>query len=56
MFIARFEIGVGVFIGWGGSTLLVAGGLIYSIFAGHEGCKSRYSAAMILSACVYFIY
>ncbi|KAM6954824.1 claudin-10-like [Lycodopsis pacificus] len=36
----KFEIGVGVFIGWGGSTLLVVGGLIYSIFAGWEGCHS----------------
>ncbi|CAN9497712.1 unnamed protein product [Ophioblennius macclurei] len=36
----KFEIGVGVFIGWGGSTLLVSGGLIYSIFAGREGCRS----------------
>lgn len=42
----KFEIGVGVFIGWGGSTLLVAGGLIYSIIAGREACSSspeRYS-------------
>ncbi|XP_034742268.1 claudin-10-like isoform X2 [Etheostoma cragini] len=37
----KFEIGVGVFIGWGGSTLLVVGGLIYSIFAGREGFHSR---------------
>ncbi|XP_077584309.1 claudin-10-like [Stigmatopora nigra] len=37
----KFEIGVGVFIGWGGSTLLLVGGLIYSIFAGREGCRSR---------------
>lgn len=36
----KFEIGVGVFIGWAGSTLLVAGGLIISIFAGMEGCQS----------------
>ncbi|XP_029968696.1 claudin-10-like [Salarias fasciatus] len=36
----KFEIGVGVFIGWGGSTLLVSGGLVYSIFAGREGCRS----------------
>ncbi|XP_013763782.1 claudin-10-like isoform X1 [Pundamilia nyererei] len=36
----KFEIGVGVFIGWGGSTLLIVGGLIYSIFAGREGCHS----------------
>ncbi|XP_017278125.1 claudin-10-like isoform X1 [Kryptolebias marmoratus] len=36
----KFEIGVGVFIGWGGSTLLVAGGLIYSILAGREACSS----------------
>ncbi|AWP13178.1 hypothetical protein SMAX5B_018353 [Scophthalmus maximus] len=43
----KFEIGVGVFVGWGGSTLLVVGGLIYSIFAGREGCHSsskRYPA------------
>ncbi|KAM6978826.1 claudin-10-like isoform 1-T1 [Tautogolabrus adspersus] len=43
----KFEIGVGVFIGWAGSTLLVVGGLIYSIFAGREGCQSspeRYPA------------
>ncbi|XP_077436848.1 claudin-10-like [Vanacampus margaritifer] len=40
----KFEIGVGVFIGWGGSTLLVVGGLIYSIFAGREGCQSSYEA------------
>uniref|UniRef100_A0A671UR44 Claudin 10 n=1 Tax=Sparus aurata TaxID=8175 RepID=A0A671UR44_SPAAU len=39
----KFEIGVGVFIGWGGSTLLVVGGLIYSIFAGREGCHSSIS-------------
>lgn len=42
MVFTRFEIGVGVFVGWGGSTLLVVGGLIYSIFAGREGCRSRY--------------
>ncbi|XP_047457126.1 claudin-10 [Mugil cephalus] len=36
----KFEIGVGVFVGWGGSTLLVVGGLIYSIFAGREGFHS----------------
>uniref|UniRef100_A0A8C9WW25 Claudin n=1 Tax=Sander lucioperca TaxID=283035 RepID=A0A8C9WW25_SANLU len=37
----KFEIGVGVFIGWGGSSLLVVGGLIYSIFAGRDGFHSR---------------
>lgn len=36
----RFEIGVGVFIGWAGSTLLVVGGLIISIILGREGCQS----------------
>ncbi|KAM6934035.1 claudin-10-like [Xenentodon cancila] len=43
----KFEIGVGVFIGWGGSTLLVAGGLVCSILAGREACGSsseRYPA------------
>ncbi|XP_004081989.1 claudin-10-like [Oryzias latipes] len=37
----KFEIGVGVFLGWGGSTLLVTGGLIYSILAGREAFESR---------------
>ncbi|XP_059198980.1 claudin-10-like [Centropristis striata] len=36
----KFELGVGLFVGWGGSTLLVVGGLIFSIFAGREGCQS----------------
>lgn len=36
----KFELGVGLFIGWGGSTLLICGGLVYSIFAGKEGCRS----------------
>uniref|UniRef100_A0A3Q3JB25 Claudin n=1 Tax=Monopterus albus TaxID=43700 RepID=A0A3Q3JB25_MONAL len=35
----RFDIGVGVFIGWGGSSLLVSGGLVYSIF----GKNNHYS-------------
>uniref|UniRef100_A0A4W5KFM3 Uncharacterized protein n=1 Tax=Hucho hucho TaxID=62062 RepID=A0A4W5KFM3_9TELE len=35
-----FEIGVAVYIGWGGSTLLVIGGLICSVFAGKEACQS----------------
>uniref|UniRef100_A0A8C6LMC2 Claudin 10 n=1 Tax=Nothobranchius furzeri TaxID=105023 RepID=A0A8C6LMC2_NOTFU len=39
----KFEIGVGVFIGWGGSTLLIVGGLIYSILAGREACSSGFS-------------
>uniref|UniRef100_A0A3P8V5K2 Claudin 10 n=1 Tax=Cynoglossus semilaevis TaxID=244447 RepID=A0A3P8V5K2_CYNSE len=46
-FYKEFEIGVGVFVGWGGSTLLLVGGLIYSIVAGIEGCRSsseRYPA------------
>ncbi|XP_037542095.1 claudin-10 [Nematolebias whitei] len=37
----KFEIGVGVYVGWGGSTLLVVGGLVYSILAGREACSSR---------------
>ncbi|KAK5616874.1 hypothetical protein CRENBAI_015748 [Crenichthys baileyi] len=37
----KFEIGVGVFIGWGGSTLLVSGGLIYSVLAGREAFNSK---------------
>ncbi|MEQ2308584.1 hypothetical protein AMECASPLE_029658 [Ameca splendens] len=38
---SRFEIGVGVFIGWGGSILLVSGGLIYSVLAGREAFNSK---------------
>ncbi|CAL8369398.1 unnamed protein product [Arctogadus glacialis] len=40
----KFEIGVGVFIGWAGSTLLVVGGLLISIFSGMEGCQSSSKA------------
>ncbi|XP_076119784.1 claudin-10-like [Alosa pseudoharengus] len=36
----KFELGAGLFIGWGGSFLLICGGLVYSIFAGIEGCTS----------------
>ncbi|XP_023661383.1 claudin-10-like [Paramormyrops kingsleyae] len=36
----KYEIGAAVFIGWGGSSLLITGGLIYSIFAGKEGLRS----------------
>lgn len=49
----RFEIGVGVFIGWGGSTLLLVGGFIISVFAGKEGCQSSselYPAIPLLEA------
>ncbi|XP_026151737.1 claudin-10-like [Mastacembelus armatus] len=38
----KFEIGVGVFVGWAGSTLLMVGGLMFSIFAGREGCHSSH--------------
>uniref|UniRef100_A0A8C9RBE3 Claudin n=1 Tax=Scleropages formosus TaxID=113540 RepID=A0A8C9RBE3_SCLFO len=41
----KYEIGAAVFIGWGGSTLLIVGGFVYSIFAGKEGLGSRYAAA-----------
>lgn len=55
LYVARFEIGVGVFVGWGGSTLLVVGGLIYSVFAGKEGCQSRYSVAPVLTLISIYI-
>ncbi|XP_072300707.1 claudin-10-like [Eucyclogobius newberryi] len=45
----RFEIGVGVFIGWGGSTLLVVGGLIISIILGKEGCRSSSESNLVFS-------
>ncbi|XP_026879093.2 claudin-10 [Electrophorus electricus] len=36
----KYEIGSALFIGWGGSALLIVGGFLYSIFAGMEGCQS----------------
>lgn len=38
----RFELGAAVFIGWGGSLLLLSGGTVLSYFSGKEGLKSRY--------------
>ncbi|XP_008323046.1 claudin-10 isoform X2 [Cynoglossus semilaevis] len=32
----KFEIGAGVFVGWGGSTLLMCGSAVLSFFAGRE--------------------
>ncbi|XP_076858200.1 claudin-10-like isoform X11 [Brachyhypopomus gauderio] len=37
----KFELGSALFIGWGGSALLMVGGLLYNIFAVMEGCQSR---------------
>uniref|UniRef100_A0A671M3V4 Uncharacterized protein n=1 Tax=Sinocyclocheilus anshuiensis TaxID=1608454 RepID=A0A671M3V4_9TELE len=37
----KFELGSALFVGWGGSALLAAGGFVYSITAGKEGCRSR---------------
>uniref|UniRef100_A0A3B1JVH5 Claudin n=1 Tax=Astyanax mexicanus TaxID=7994 RepID=A0A3B1JVH5_ASTMX len=39
----KFELGVALFVGWGGSSLLIIGGLVYSIFGGREGCEARYN-------------
>uniref|UniRef100_A0A3B4ZWV0 Claudin-10-like n=1 Tax=Stegastes partitus TaxID=144197 RepID=A0A3B4ZWV0_9TELE len=36
----RFELGAAVFIGWGGSLLLISGGTVLSSFAGKEGLPS----------------
>ncbi|KAK2850371.1 hypothetical protein Q7C36_009154 [Tachysurus vachellii] len=36
----KFELGPAIYIGWGGSILLTAGGVIFSIFGGKEGCHS----------------
>ncbi|XP_048048528.1 claudin-10 [Megalobrama amblycephala] len=36
----KFEPGVALFVGWGGSALLLVGGLVYSITAGNQACKS----------------
>ncbi|XP_073702016.1 claudin-10 [Garra rufa] len=36
----KFEPGSALFVGWGGSALLVVGGFVYIITAGKEGCQS----------------
>ncbi|KAG9271166.1 claudin-10-like isoform X1 [Astyanax mexicanus] len=36
----KFELGVALFVGWGGSSLLIIGGLVYSIFGGRDGCEA----------------
>ncbi|XP_029596453.1 claudin-10 isoform X2 [Salmo trutta] len=36
----KFEIGAAVFIGWGGSILLITGGFVLSFFSGKEGLRS----------------
>lgn len=35
----KFELGAALFVGWGGSALLIAGGLAYCIFTGKEICR-----------------
>ncbi|XP_019723962.1 claudin-10 [Hippocampus comes] len=36
----KFELGAAVFIGWGGSILLLSGGTVLSYFSGKEGLPS----------------
>lgn len=36
----KFEIGAAVFVGWGGSILLLCGGTVLSYFSGKEGLPS----------------
>nr|AHH91480.1 claudin10d [Tetraodon nigroviridis] len=35
----KFELGAAVFIGWGGSLLLISGGVVLGYFSGKEGLK-----------------
>ncbi|XP_047211727.1 claudin-10 [Girardinichthys multiradiatus] len=39
----KFELGAAVFIGWGGSILLLSGGMVLTYFSGKEGLPSRLS-------------
>ncbi|XP_062852836.1 claudin-10 [Trichomycterus rosablanca] len=39
----RFELGAAVFIGWGGSSLIIAGGAVLCFISGREGLCSRQS-------------
>ncbi|XP_055071732.1 claudin-10 [Misgurnus anguillicaudatus] len=36
----KFELGAALFVGWGGSALLISGGLVYIISAWNEACQS----------------
>ncbi len=40
VFLVRFELGAAVFIGWGGSILLISGGTVMTYFSGKEGLPS----------------
>ncbi|XP_073768013.1 claudin 10-like 2 isoform X2 [Danio rerio] len=37
----RYELGPALFVGWGGSALLMLGGLVFSFTAGNQGFQSR---------------
>lgn len=39
----KFELGAAVFIGWGGSILLISGGTVMTFFSGKEGLPSSSS-------------
>lgn len=39
----KFELGAAVFIGWGGSILLISGGTVITFFSGKEGLPSSSS-------------
>lgn len=41
-YLHRFELGAAVFVGWGGSLLLISGGMVLAYFSGKEGLKSRW--------------
>uniref|UniRef100_A0A8C0Y412 Claudin n=2 Tax=Cyprinus carpio TaxID=7962 RepID=A0A8C0Y412_CYPCA len=43
----KFELGSALFVGWGGSALLVVGGFVYSVTAGKEGLQSRYQCTSL---------
>ncbi|CAB1433495.1 unnamed protein product [Pleuronectes platessa] len=40
----KFELGAAIFIGWGGSVLLLSGGTVQSYFSGKEGLPSSSSS------------
>ncbi|KAG8004591.1 Claudin-10 [Nibea albiflora] len=41
----KFELGAAVFVGWGGSILLISGGAVLTFFSGKEGLPSRTAQA-----------
>ncbi|XP_048835252.1 claudin-10-like [Brienomyrus brachyistius] len=48
---SKNEIGAAIFVGWGGSSLLIIGGFIFSFFAKMEGLQCRPTLQLESASC-----